>query len=34
MRRVMAMDATGLNALEEFHWKMRRRGKWQSSGNP
>lgn len=28
MRRVMAMDATGLNALEELHAKLRRRGHW------
>lgn len=28
MRRVMAMDATGLNALEELHAKLRRRGRW------
>ena len=28
MKQVMAMDATGLNALEELHLKMRRRGKW------
>lgn len=28
MRMVMAMDATGLNALEELHRKLRRRGKW------
>lgn len=28
MRMVMAMDATGLNALEELHLKLRRRGKW------
>jgi sulfate permease, SulP family len=27
MRRVMAMDATGLNALEELHHKLKRRGK-------
>lgn len=34
MRRVMAMDATGLNALEEFHWKMRKRGKWLLLSGP
>ena len=28
MCRVMAMDATGLNALEELHAKLRRRGRW------
>lgn len=28
MRRVMVMDATGLNALEELHVKLRRRGHW------
>lgn len=28
MKRMMAMDATGLNALEELHAKMRRRGHW------
>lgn len=28
MKRVMAMDATGLNVLEELHAKMRRRGRW------
>ena len=28
MKRVMAMDATGLNALEELHAKLRRRGHW------
>lgn len=28
MRMVMAMDATGLNALEELHLKLRRHGKW------
>ena len=28
MRRVMAMDATGLNALEELHAKLRRRARW------
>lgn len=28
MRRVMAMDATGLNALEELHAKLRRCGRW------
>jgi len=28
MKRVMAMDVTGLNRLEELHAKMRRRGKW------
>ncbi len=27
MKRVMALDATGLNALEELHLKLRRRGK-------
>jgi sulfate permease, SulP family len=28
MKQVMVMDATGLNALEELHSKLRRRGKW------
>jgi SulP family sulfate permease len=28
MRRVLAMDATGLNALEELHHKLKRRGKY------
>lgn len=28
LKQVMAMDATGLNALEEFHLKLRQRGKW------
>lgn len=28
MKRAMAMDATGLNALEELHRKLRRHGKW------
>ncbi|HEY0551293.1 MAG TPA: sodium-independent anion transporter, partial [Verrucomicrobiae bacterium] len=28
MKQVMVMDATGLNALEELHLKLRRRGKW------
>jgi sulfate permease, SulP family len=28
MRQVMAIDATGLNALEELHVKLRRRHKW------
>lgn len=27
MRKVMAMDATGLNALEDLHQRLRRRGK-------
>ena len=27
MRKVLAMDATGLNALEDLHDKLRRRGK-------
>ena len=27
MRRVLAMDATGLNALEDLHAKLRRKGK-------
>jgi len=34
MKRVMAMDATGLNALEELHAKMRRRGKWLLLAGP
>jgi len=34
MRRVMAMDATGLNALEELHLKMRRRHKWLLLSGP
>ena len=28
MKQVMAMDATGLNALDELHLKLRQRGKW------
>ena len=27
MRKVLAMDATGLNALEDLHDKLRKRGK-------
>jgi SulP family sulfate permease len=34
MKRVMAMDATGLNALEELHAKLRRRGKWLLLAGP
>jgi SulP family sulfate permease len=34
MKAVMAMDATGLNALEELHAKMRRRGKWLLLAGP
>ena len=34
MKRVMAMDATGLNALEELHNKMRRRGRWLLLAGP
>jgi SulP family sulfate permease len=34
MKRVMAMDATGLHALEELHLKLRRRGKWLLLSGP
>lgn len=34
MKRVMAMDATGLKALEELHLKLRHRGKWLLLGGP
>jgi len=34
MKRVMAMDATGLKALEELHLKLRRRGKWLLLSGP
>ena len=34
MRKVMAMDATGLNALESLHGKMRARGKYLVLSGP
>jgi len=34
MKRVMAMDVTGLNRLEELHAKLRRRGKWLLLAGP
>jgi SulP family sulfate permease len=34
MRKVLAMDATGLNALESLHSKLRARGKYLVLSGP
>ncbi len=34
MKRVMAMDATGIHALEELHAKLRRHGRWLLLAGP
>jgi SulP family sulfate permease len=34
MKRVMAMDATGLHALEDLHHDLRKRGKWLLLAGP